>query len=416
MFSLNGAPVGGVAAFDLKEGIISPGMIGFDINCGMRLIKTNLSEKDVRPKLKELVDTLYRNVPVGVGGKGLVKLNKSSFSEMMIDGVKWCVENGYGWKGDEKAIEEHGHIEGADPKHVSAKAFERGLNQLGTLGSGNHYLEVQVVQKIDDEKTAKALGIESEGQVVVMVHCGSRGFGHQVATDYLVLFEGAMKKYGIKVNDRQLACAPFESDEGKKYYSAMACAANSAFCNRQVISHQIRKSFSQVFGKTPESLEMGIVYDVAHNIAKVEKHFTGKKTEKVVVHRKGATRSFEPGHEELWGVYSKVGQPVIVGGSMETGSYLCAGTKRAMEETFGSTMHGSGRTMSRTAAKKKVKGKELQERMEKAGIYVKAASFEGLAEEAGFAYKDISEVVETMHLAGISKKVCALRPVGNIKG
>lgn len=418
MFSLNGAPVGGVAAFDLKEGVISPGMIGFDICCGMRLIRTNLSEKDVRPKLKELVNALYKNVPVGVGGKGLVKVTRSDFSELMTSGAGWCVEKGFGWENDEKAIEEHGCIKGGEPQNVSNKAFDRGGLQLGTLGSGNHYLEVQVVPKggIEDQETAKALGVEFEGQVVVMLHCGSRGFGHQVATDYLDLFEKAMEKYNIRVKDRQLACAPFESDEGKKYYSAMVCAANSAFSNRQMITHQIRESFKQVLKKDPETLGMSIVYDVAHNIAKIEKHFTGERTEKVIVHRKGATRSFEPGHEELWGVYSKVGQPVIVGGSMETGSYLCVGTHGAMQETFGSTMHGSGRTMSRTAAKKNVQGKELQQKMEKQGIYVKAASFAGLAEEAGFAYKNINEVVDTMHYAGISKKVCALKPIGNIKG
>lgn len=412
-----GAPVGSVVAFGL-DGVISPGICGFDINCGMRLIRTNLHEKDVRPKIKELVNVLYKNVPVGVGGKSRFKLSKSDFSELMSSGVKWCEEKGYGWKKDHLAIEEHGKISGADPSKVSEKALERGLNQLGTLGSGNHYLEVQVVPKggIADEKIAKALGIEFEGQVLIMVHCGSRGFGHQVATDYLSVFEKSMHKHGIKVNDRQLACAPYESTEGRDYYSAMACAANNAFSNRQVITHQIRESFMEVFKTSSEKLEMEIVYDVAHNIVKMEKHFTGEKTEKVLVHRKGATRSFEPGHEELWGVYSKVGQPVIVGGSMETGSYLCVGTKKAMQETFGSTMHGSGRTMSRAKAKKMVKGEKLQKDMEKRGIFVKAASYAGLAEEAGLAYKDISEVVNTMHNAGISLKVTALKPIGNIKG
>ncbi|MBI4044172.1 MAG: RtcB family protein [Candidatus Diapherotrites archaeon] len=413
-----GSCVGGTAAFDLREGVISPGMIGFDICCGMRIIKTNLHEKDVRPKIKEIVNALYRNVPVGVGGKSRFKLTRSEFQDLMTNGVKWCEEKGYGWGKDHLAVEEHGKISGADHSKVSQKAVERGLNQLGTLGSGNHYLEVQVVPKggIADEKTAKALGIVEECQVVIMLHCGSRGFGHQVATDYLEVFEKAMPKYGIKVNDRQLACAPYESAEGRDYYAAMACAANNAFSNRQVIAHQIRESFREVFKTDPEKLGMEIIYDVCHNIAKIEKHFTGEKTEKVIVHRKGATRSFEPGHEELWGVYSKVGQPVIVGGSMETGSYLCVGTKKAMQETFGSTMHGSGRTMSRQKAKKMVKGETLQKEMEKRGIFVKAASYAGLAEEAGLAYKDISEVVNTMHNAGISLKVTALKPIGNIKG
>ncbi len=386
-------------------------------NCGMRLIRTNLTEKQVRPKIKEIVNILFEKVPVGVGRKGTVKLNRNSFFDLMNEGVNWCEQNGFAWKDDSKAIEEHGCIKGALTEKVSKKAIDRGIDQLGTLGSGNHYLEIQVVPKngISDEKTAKALGL-FEGQVVIMVHCGSRGFGHQVATDYLGIFEKAMQKYGISVKDKQLACGPFESQEGKDYYAAMVCAANSAFCNRQLITHRVRESFEKVFKVDSQNMEMDIVYDVAHNIAKIERHFTGEKHEKVIVHRKGATRSFEPGHEELWGVYSKVGQPVIVGGSMETGSYLCVGTKRAMDETFGSTLHGSGRTMSRTAAKKLVDGKKLQEKMEKSGIFVKSASFSGLAEEAGSAYKDINDVIETMHLAGISLKVAALKPIGNIKG
>jgi len=418
LLSFNGAPVGGVAAFDVETGVISPGTIGFDINCGMRLLTTNLTIKEVRPKIKELVNLLFKTVPTGVGAKGALKLKKNEFIEVMDEGVQWCVDNGYGWKEDVKRIEEYGKIKGANHEMVSQKALERGLIQLGTLGSGNHYLEIQEVRKgaIFDEETAKEFGITGEGQVVVMVHCGSRGFGHQVCTDYVRTFDAAMKKYGITVNDRDLACAPFASEEGKKYYAAMACAANNAFANRQLIIHNTRKVFEQIFGKTAEEMEMHITYDVAHNIAKVEEHVVDGKKRKLIVHRKGSTRSLGPGHSELIEKYKKTGQPVIVGGSMETGSYLCVGTQKAMEETFGSTMHGSGRTMSRTKAKSEFNGEKLQQDMERRGIYVKAASYSGLAEEAGAAYKNISEVIETMHNAGISKKVVALSPIGNIKG
>ncbi len=418
MGSLNGAPVGGVAAFDKKEGVISPGITGFDINCGMRLVSTNLSLKEVQPKLREIVNLLFEKVPVGVGRKGFVNIKERDFKEMSESGAKWCVEKGFAWEEDIKAIEEYGTIKGADASKVSAKAIERGIKQIGTLGSGNHYLEIQVAEKknIFDERIAKELGITGADQVVIMVHCGSRGFGHQVATDYLEKFEPAMKKYKIEVKDRQLACVPFESKEGQDYYEAMACAANNAFVNRQVITHRIRETFSQIFGQTAENLEMKLVYDVAHNVVKLEKHSVNGKIKELVVHRKGATRSFPPHHEELKGVYAKVGQPVIVGGSMETGSFLCIGTQKAMEVTFGSTMHGSGRTMRRAKAKNIFHADSLQKSMEKKGIIVKAASMAGLAEEAGGAYKNISEVVDTMHNLGISKKVVGLRPIGNIKG
>ena len=413
-----GSPVGGVAAFDLEEGVISPGIVGFDVNCGMRLVTTNLTFKEVQPKLRQLVNLLFDKVPVGVGRKGFIKISEKEFREMTEIGAKWCVEKGFGWEKDLKAIEEHGCIKGADSGKVTKKAIERGISQIGTLGSGNHYLEIQVADEsaVFDKKTAKALGIALPQQVVIMVHCGSRGFGHQTATDYLGIFEPAMKKYKIEVKDRQLACVPYRSKEGADYYAAMVCAANSAFVNRQVIMHRIRESFSQVFSQSAESLGMDLVYDVAHNIAKVEKHKVDGKMKELVVHRKGATRSFPPGHAELQGVFKEVGQPVIVGGSMETGSFLCVGTQKAMADTFGSTMHGSGRTMSREKAKKLFSADSLQKSMEKKGIIVKAASKDGLAEEAGGAYKSISEVVDTMHNLGISKKVAGLRPIGNIKG
>ncbi|MEE8606768.1 MAG: RtcB family protein [Nitrospiraceae bacterium] len=409
-----GFPIGGVAAFDPSHGVITPGGIGFDINCGMRLIRTDLTLSDVQPRLEQLMTELFRKVPAGVGSRGFVRLNRQEFQNVMRKGVRWCVENGHGWNEDLARIEEHGCIPGADPSKVSDHAIERGIHQLGTLGSGNHYLEVQVASddRIFDRETAAALGITGHDQIVVMVHCGSRGFGHQVASDYLRVFEKAMRHYGISVKDQQLACAPFRSPEGQDYFAAMNCAANSAFANRQVITHQIRKAFESVFGRSAEELGMEIVYDVAHNIAKLERYAEGE----LVVHRKGSTRAFGPGSQELPELYQATGQPVICGGSMETGSYLLVGTDQAMRDTFGSTMHGSGRTMSRAQAKRSVRGDKLQRDMAQRGIIVKAVSMSGLAEEAGFAYKNISEVVETVERAGITKKVAELRPIGNIKG
>ncbi len=413
-----GFPIGGVAAFDTQNGIISPGGIGFDINCGMRLITTSLKVDEVKLRLRELVNELFRAVPAGVGAKGSLRVSVSQLKEIMERGVDWCIDNGYGWPQDRERIEEYGHIPGADSSKVSEKAISRGIHQLGTLGSGNHYLEIQLVkiENIFDKKVANVFGIREENQIVIMVHCGSRGFGHQVATDYLRVFDKAVKKYGMTVKDRELACAPFKSPEGSDYYKAMLCAANSAFVNRQIITHKIRESFSKVFGVDAEKLGIEIVYDVAHNIARVERYKINDKEKEVLVHRKGSTRSFGPGSMELPEIYRTVGQPVIVGGSMQTGSYLLAGTDKAMEETFGSTMHGAGRTMSRNAAKRRVRGDQLLKTMEKDGIHVRTASLSGLAEEAGIAYKDISEVVETMDVLGISKKVVKLKPIGNIKG
>ena len=413
-----GFPIGGVAAFDIDEGIISPGGIGFDINCGMRLMTTNLKEDEVRPKLRDLINVLFRNVPAGVGSRGALRVSVSEFKEVMKKGAGWCIENGHGWHQDRERIEENGCIPGADPSKVSEKAISRGINQLGTLGSGNHYLEIQMVtiENIFDEKVAKVFGIREKDQIVIMVHCGSRGFGHQIGTDYLRTFNEAIKKYGMTVRDRELACAPFKSPEGSDYFKAMLCAANNAFANRQIITQKIRESFSKVFDTDAEKLGMELVYDVAHNIAKKEKYKVNGKEKELLIHRKGSTRSFGPGRSELPEIYRDVGQPVIVGGSMQTGSYLLVGTEQAMVDTFGSTMHGSGRTMSRRAAKKKIRGDQLQKTMESEGIIVKTASMSGLAEEAGFAYKDISEVVNTMDVLGISKKVVRLKPIGNIKG
>lgn len=414
-----GFPIGGVAAFDPEDGgVISPGGIGFDINCGMRLITTNLHVDEVKPKIKEIVELLYKRVPVGVGCKGTVQVTKEEFNKVMTEGAKWCLDNGYAWEKDLEHIEDHGTISWADSSKVSEKAIKRGFNQLGTLGSGNHYLEIQVVEdeNIFDKEIAEKFGIKKNGQIVIMVHCGSRGFGHQVGTDYLRKFLEIMPKYGIEVLDRELACAPFKSPEGQDYYKAMACAANMAFANRQVITHRIRESFEEIFGKTAKDMEMNLVYDVAHNIAKIEKHKIDGVEKDLVVHRKGATRAFGPSRsEDLPKAYQGIGQPVILGGSMETGSYLLVGTDGA-DETFSSTAHGAGRVMSRRAAKQKWEGDKLQRSMEERGIYVKAASMRGLAEEAGGAYKDINVVVDTLERTGITKKVVALKPIGNVKG
>ncbi len=413
-----GFPIGGVAAFGLDDGVISPGGIGFDINCGVRLIKTNLTEDELKPKLKELIDTLFKLVPSGVGSSGFVKLNNKEFDNLMTDGVTWCHKNGYAWESDIDFTEQRGQIPGATPQTVSAKARERGFDQIGTLGSGNHYLEIQKVSFDNecDRKIAEMLGIEQNNQITVMVHCGSRGFGHQIGTDYLQSFGQAMKRYGIHTNDRELACAPFKSPEGQAYYGAMACAANAAFANRQVITHRIREAFSRVFHKKPEELAMNLVYDVAHNIAKIESYDTGRGIEKVIVHRKGATRAFGPGSPDLPEKYRVIGQPVLVGGSMQTGSFLLVGTAKASEMTFGSTLHGAGRTMSRAAAMKRVQGAALRTQMESQGILVRTASLRGLAEEAGFAYKNVEQVVSAVHNLGISRKVARFIPLASIKG
>jgi len=413
-----GFPIGGVAAMDAETGVISPGGIGFDINCGMRLVLTNLTYNDVKPKLKELVDMLFQRVPAGVGSTGFLKLTTSQFKEVIENGAKWCVENGYGWEEDLEKTEEGGCIEGADSSKISPKAIQRGIDQVGTLGSGNHYLEIQWVkpENIVDHEAAKKLGI-FENQIVIMFHCGSRGFGHQVATDYLQIFLNVMeRKYGIKILDRELACAPFNSKEGQDYFAAMKCGINMSFANRQVILHRIREVFSKIFQQEPEKLGLRMVYDVAHNTAKLEEYVIDGQRKKVLVHRKGATRAFGPFSPGIPKIYEELGQPVIIGGSMETGSYLLLGTKKAMEETFGTTCHGSGRTMSRTKARQLVRGEQLLKDLEKRGIYVRSVSYAGAAEEAGIAYKNIDEVIEAVALAGISKKVVRLVPIGNIKG
>jgi tRNA-splicing ligase RtcB len=413
-----GFPIGGMAAMDPDNGVISPGGIGFDINCGMRLILTNLTYDEVKPRIHELVDALFYRVPSGVGSTGFVRLSHDEFRRVVEEGSRWCLKNGYAWPEDLEMTEEGGCFSGADASKASKRAIERGHDQIGTLGSGNHYLEIQVAkpENIHDPETARAFGITVPNQIVLMVHCGSRGFGHQVATDYLQLFLSVVeKKYGIRVNDRELSCAPFHSPEGQDYFAAMKCAVNMAFANRQVITHRVREVFSDFFQKSPEDLGMNMVYDVAHNTAKLEKHLVDGKLRELLIHRKGSTRAFGPGMSGIPACYRETGQPVIIGGSMETGSYLLAGLKSG-HEAFFTTAHGSGRTMSRHQAKKMIKGQKLQRDMEERGIYVRTASWGGLAEEAGFAYKNIDEVVETTELAGLSKRVAKLVPVGNIKG
>ena len=413
-----GFPIGGVAAMDPDRGVISPGGIGFDINCGMRLVLTNLSLKEILPRLRKLVDALFQRVPSGVGSKGFVRLTRRSFEEVLTRGAGWCLDKGCAWTEDLERTEEMGCFKGADPGKISDRAVERGIDQIGTLGSGNHYLEIQVAktENIFDQEAARSMGFVVPDQVVVMFHCGSRGFGHQVATDYLKVFlDAGEKRYGIKIKDRELASAPFESPEGQDYFAAMKCAANMAFANRQMILHRIREVFSEVFSRDPAHLGMHMVYDVAHNTAKLEEHEIDGEKRVLVVHRKGSTRALGPNSEGLPERYRKTGQPVIIGGSMETGSYLLKGLETG-DQTFYSTAHGSGRTMSRHQAKRLVHGRQLQKDMEERGIYVRSDSWAGLAEEAGAAYKNIDEVVEATELAGLSSRVVRLLPIGNVKG
>jgi tRNA-splicing ligase RtcB len=413
-----GFPIGGVAAMDVDDGVISPGGIGFDVNCGMRLVLTGFTEAEVRPHLRKLVDMLFQRVPAGVGSSGFIRISQDEFRQAVEQGARWCIKNGYGWREDLDRTEEDGCIAGADASKISSRAVERGFKQLGTLGSGNHYLEIQVArpENIFDQDLATAFGITIPNQVVLMFHCGSRGFGHQIATDYLQLFLKTMTaKYGIRILDRELACAPFQSKEGQDYFAAMKCAINMSYINRQVILHRIREVFSEVFHQEPAALGLHQVYDVAHNTAKLETHVVDGKPREVLVHRKGATRAFGPGMPGICDRYAQTGQPIIIGGSMETGSYLLAGVATA-DQTFFSTAHGSGRTMSRTQAKKQFRGRELQQQMEARGILVRTVSYSGLAEEAGPAYKNIDDVVDAAEQAGISKRVVRLAPIGNVKG
>ncbi|MGA8080884.1 MAG: RtcB family protein [Candidatus Nitrosopolaris sp.] len=436
-----GFPVGGVAAMDLDQergsgaggngiirggGVVSPGGAGYDINCGVRLIQTNLTEKEVKARLIELVNELFRTVPSGVGGKGVIQLTNTELDELLAVGVKWAIDRGYGWGQDEEMCEENGCIKGADPAKVSVTARKRGTPQLGSLGSGNHFLEVQKVDKIYDEKTAKVMGITQQDQVTILIHCGSRGLGHQVCSDYLRVAEIALRKYGFTLPDRELACVPYDSDEGQDYLAAMNCALNFAWCNRQMIMHWTRKAFEKVFGRGKEKqeyhqLDMKLVYDVAHNIAKIERHSIeiengGSSIRNLMVHRKRATRAFPAGMEQIPTKYRSIGQPVIIPGSMGTASWLLLGSQKSMDLSFGSTAHGAGRTMSRGAAKRKYNEQSVKNALESRGIYVKALTREGIVEETPEAYKDVDTIADISHNLGIATKVARLVPIGVIKG
>jgi tRNA-splicing ligase RtcB len=412
-----GFPIGGVAATDYEEGVISPGGVGYDINCGVRLLTTNLSEADIRPKLAELTNTIFKNVPCGLGSRRKdLRLTSHEIDRLTSKGVHWLVDQGLGWPEDIKHCEENGCMEAANPGKVSTTAKNRGLTQIGTLGSGNHFLEVQKVDKIYNPQVAKAFGISHEGQVTAMIHCGSRGYGHQICSDYLRVMERAVHKYEIVLPDRELACAPGTSKEAEDYYQAMACAVNYAFSNRQAITHWVRQSFEQVFKRPAEEFGLGLVYDVAHNIAKIEEHRVNEHTKKVWVHRKGATRAFGPGRVEVPADYRAVGQPVIIPGSMGTSSWVLVGTPKAMEVSFGSTAHGAGRMMSRTAAKRRFWGGDVKKALEQRGIIVRAASQVVLAEEADLAYKSVDRVVEVSDKVGIATRVVRLVPLSVVKG
>jgi tRNA-splicing ligase RtcB (3'-phosphate/5'-hydroxy nucleic acid ligase) len=411
-----GFPVGGVAAMDTEEGVLSPGGVGFDINCGMRMIRTDLTREDLRGHEKHLVDTLFRDVPCGLGSKGRVRLRDRELDDPLTEGARWAIEEGYGWDGDATHMEEGGRIEGADVSKISQKARKRGAPQIGSLGSGNHFLEIQKVSKILDDETAKVYGFTQEDQIAIMIHTGSRGFGHQVCSDYLEIFEAAGDRHGLELIDPQLACAPATSKEAQDYDAAHRAAINFAFANRQMITHWTRNAFSEVLGEDAEDLGMHTVYDLAHNIVKKETHVVDGSKKEVWVHRKGATRCFGPGHPDVPPAYRDHGQPVIVPGSMGTSSYMLKGTQKAMELTFGSSCHGAGRQMSRTQARKTWQGERLVSELAAQDVTVKSDSARGAAEEAPGAYKDVDSVVGAAAAAGITLPVVQLRPVAVIKG
>jgi len=411
-----GFPIGGVAAFDPEAGgIISPGGVGYDINCGVRVLRTDLTIKEVQPKIRDIVSRLATNVPSGVGSEGPLSLSSKDLDNLLINGSKWAVSHGYGEQDDIEHTEEHGAMAGADPFRVSRHAKERGTSQQGTLGSGNHFLEVQVVEEIYDERVAAVFGLFKD-QITIMVHSGSRGLGHQVCTDYIRVMNEALHKYNIHIPDRQLCCAPINSPEGKDYFAAMAAAANFAWANRQMLMHWTRESFAQAMGASPGKLGITLIYDVAHNIAKMEKHKVNGKEKLLCVHRKGATRAFPAGHPDVPADYQEVGQPVLIPGDMGRYSYILVGTEKAMEETWGSVCHGAGRLMSRAAASRQVSVSQLMADLEKKGIIVMAASRKGLVEEAPEAYKDVREVVDVVHNAGLARKVARMKPLGVVKG
>jgi tRNA-splicing ligase RtcB len=410
-----GFPIGGVVATRLPDGVISPGGVGYDINCGIRVLATHLDVNEIRPHLDKLADALYRYLPSGVGVKGHLHINKAELDQILLEGSRWAQREGYARPEDVAHTEEGGRMAGADPAKVSKSAKERGLEQVGTLGSGNHFAEVDVIAEVHDAAAADVLGLR-QGQVVVQVHCGSRGLGHQVATDYIEQFQRASNRFNIQLPDRQLVCAPLDSPEGQNYLAAMNCAANYAWANRQVLTHQIREAFEEVLAGAVRQRDLFVIYDVAHNMAKIEMHDVDGHATKVCVHRKGATRAFGPGHPEIPADYRRIGQPVLVPGSMGTASYVLVGTTEAMQQTFGSCCHGAGRVMSRADAKRNVRGERLRDELAGDGITIRAGSLAGLAEEAPQAYKDVDRVVAVVEMAGIAKIVARLEPLVVIKG
>ncbi len=410
-----GFPIGGVVATRLPDGVISPGGVGYDINCGVRMLASQAMVEEIQPFLADVATALYRNCPSGVGVTGHVRLKDPEIDQVLVQGSRWALKQGYARPEDLERTEESGTMAGADPAFVSHKAKERGRHQIGTLGAGNHFIEVDRVARVHDEEAARRLGLYP-GQAVVQIHCGSRGFGHQVCEDYVARFQKTVLEYGITLPDRELVCAPFSSAEGQDYYRAMCCAANFAFANRQVLAHYIRRSFEEALVGKVKDFDLHQIYDIAHNMAKVEEHIIGGQSTRVCVHRKGATRAFGPGSAVLPNDLRDLGQPVLIPGSMGTASYILIGTLGSMEQTFGSTCHGAGRVMSRAKAKRTVRGAELRDELERRGIVVRCGSMAGLAEEAPVAYKDVARVVEVVHRAGIGKMVARLEPVAVIKG
>lgn len=413
-----GFAIGNMAAFDMDDptSIVSPGGVGFDINCGVRLLRTNLTEKDVQPVKEQLTQSMFDHIPVGVGSKGVIPITAQDLEEALEMGVDWSLREGYAWAEDKEHCEEYGRMLNADPSKVSVRAKKRGLPQLGTLGAGNHYAEIQVVDEIYDKFAANKMGIEHKGQVCIMIHSGSRGFGHQVATDALVAMERAMKRDNIQTNDRQLACARISSTEGQDYLKAMSAAANFAWVNRSSMTFLCRQAFAKQFNSTPDDLDMHLIYDVSHNIAKVEQHMVDGKLKTLLVHRKGSTRAFPPHHPLIPVDYQLTGQPVLIGGTMGTCSYILTGTEHGMIETFGSTCHGAGRALSRAKSRRNLDYTEVLDRLKEQGISIRVASPKLVMEEAPESYKNVTDVVDTCHAAGISKKTVKLRPIAVIKG
>jgi len=413
-----GFAIGNIAAFDMDDpdAVVSPGGVGFDINCGVRLVRTNLHENDVQPVKEKIAQALFDHIPVGVGSRGVIPMSPKDLDEALEMGMDWSLREGYAWAEDKEHCEEYGRMLGADPNKVSTKAKKRGLPQLGTLGAGNHYAEIQVVDQIFDIEAALKMGIERTGQIVIMIHSGSRGFGHQVATDALVEMEKAMKRDQIRINDKQLACAKITSQEGKNYLAAMACAANFAFVNRTTMTFLVRQAFSKIFNTTPDDLDMHLIYDVSHNIAKVEEHFVDGKQKTLLVHRKGATRAFPPHHPLIPVDYQLIGQPVLIGGTMGTNSYVLTGTQKGFDECFGTTCHGAGRALSRSKSRRTLDYKDVLKKLESKGISIRVASPKLVMEEAPESYKDVDDVVNTCHESGITKKALKLRPIAVIKG